>query len=265
MKAPTAIVIEAADAFIKQLDEQDAKVDRSEGEGLSARWAFGKTLLKQRDKSGKLPNKLIGSLAVRYDKSRTELEKRMQFAELYPDLRSALRSIKTWHEFTNPKPATAQNRGDYEWYTPPEYIAAAKAVLGEIDLDPASSEAANDVVQAKKFYTAKDDGLTKQWAGTVWMNPPYSQPAIGNFCDKLMAELEEGHVTAAITLTNNATETEWGQLLLAHAAAVTFPRGRVKFWAPDKVSAPLQGQMVCYFGNDPSKFNQFFDAFGVSR
>src|SRR5437660_1484971 len=62
----------------------------------------------------------------------------------------------------------------FEWYTPKKYVEAARNVLGEIDLDPASSEQANRIVQAKLFYDQTRDGLTQTWkAQTVWLNPPY--------------------------------------------------------------------------------------------
>ena len=57
----------------------------------------------------------------------------------------------------------AQNTGDFEWYTPLRIIEPARRVLGEIDLDPASCEAANRVVKATRIFTESDDGLTQKW------------------------------------------------------------------------------------------------------
>ena len=47
--------------------------------------------------------------------------------------------------------------------------------MGGLDLDPASEEKFNKVVQAPKYYSweeRQEDGLVLPWAGKVWLNPP---------------------------------------------------------------------------------------------
>ena len=45
------------------------------------------------------------------------------------------------------------------------------------------------------------------------------------------------------------------------ANAFCFPRTRVKFWAPGRVAAPLQGQAVLYFGANAAKFVKVYRRF----
>jgi ParB family chromosome partitioning protein len=156
-----------------------------------------------------------------------------------------------------------ENSGENEWYTPAAYLEAARAVLGDIDLDPASTAVANEAVRASVFYDAAKDGLAYEWYGRVWLNPPYAQPLCARFCDHLLRELEAERVRAACVLVNNATETEWFQALGRGATAVCFPNGRVKFWHPERESAPLQGQAVLYFGEEEGVFREQFGRFGL--
>lgn len=154
------------------------------------------------------------------------------------------------------------NSGDNEWYTPAEYVKAAKAVMGDVDLDPASSDVANSVVGAYRFYTEADNGLSKPWSGRVWMNPPYAQPLVSQFAERLLESFTAGDVTEACVLVNNATETAWCSGLIAPASAICLPRGRIKFWHPRKESAPLQGQLIIYLGPRPAEFRAEFRQFG---
>jgi ParB family chromosome partitioning protein len=157
----------------------------------------------------------------------------------------------------------SQNTGDTEWYTPPAYIAAARLVLGDIDLDPATTTAANAVVKAGQIFTEHDNGLAQRWDGRVWLNPPYSQPLVTQFCEKLVESVTAGTVPAAVVLVNNATETHWFRALAEVAVAICFPTGRIRFWHPDKPSAtPLQGQAVLYMGDQVELFRRAFHGFG---
>lgn len=158
----------------------------------------------------------------------------------------------------------SNNSGDNEWYTPPEYTEAARTVMGSIDLDPASTEEANESVRAESILTEEDNGLEANWQGRVWMNPPYARPLIDAFCGKLAEDYSAGRVQEACVLVNNATETGWFHALAEVAAAICFPRHRVRFWHPEKKAAPLQGQAIVYLGPNVEAFRREFVQFGFT-
>ena len=161
------------------------------------------------------------------------------------------------------KPHVAQNSGNNEWYTPVEYIEAANNVMGSIDYDPASSNVAQKVVQAKNYETIETNGLDKSWYGNVWLNPPYAGDLIVKFVNKLYHEVQIGNIKQAIILVNNATETVWFNSIVEIASAIVFPKGRVKFYMSNgETGAPLQGQAFLYIGNNPNKFLDCFKQFG---
>jgi phage N-6-adenine-methyltransferase len=156
-----------------------------------------------------------------------------------------------------------QGTGENEWYTPGEYLAMAREVLGEIDLDPASSDEAQGIIEAAHYFTKADDGLAQEWHGRVWLNPPYAQPLIADFVAKLVAERLAGLVTAAIMLTHNYTDTAWFHEAAGCADAICFTRGRVKFYEPDgEIAAPTQGQAFFYFGRRIGAFVERFRSIG---
>ena len=156
--------------------------------------------------------------------------------------------------------------GDPEWYTPDAVLALVRAVLGAIDVDPASCAVAQATVQAHTFYTIEDDGLRQPWPGTVFCNPPYKLPDVARFIGKLCEELDAQRTTAAILLVNNATETDWFQRAFARADAVCFPDGKIHFVSAthDGHAGPCVGQALLYYGPDPLGFCTVFATLGVS-
>ena len=167
-------------------------------------------------------------------------------------------------EIQKARPVTVTlNTGKVEWYTPPAILEAARSVLGGFDLDPASSEQANETVKAARIFTAEDDGLSQDWPiGRVWMNPPYAANLVDKFISRFCSEVARG--STGFVLVNNATETGWFHELLGCCAAVCFPKGRLRFICPEEgeKGTPLQGQAIFYFGPDVAAFMAAFEGRG---
>jgi hypothetical protein len=159
---------------------------------------------------------------------------------------------------------TLGRRKNHEWYTPAEYISRARTVLGDIDIDPASAEIAQETVRARQYFDKEQNGLHYPWRGRVWLNPPYAPPLIGKFIGKLLTEWNAGRITACIALTHNYTDTAWFHDAAACADAVCFTHGRVNFYDPDgEVAKPTQGQAFFYFGSEIDVFKETFEPIGL--
>jgi hypothetical protein len=120
-----------------------------------------------------------------------------QFEELVDKVADKASDVAT----SSPRHTKSEFTGEVEWYTPPDYIELARKVMGAIDLDPASSDKAQVCVQAKSYFTVADDGLTKEWKGAVWLNPPYKQPHIYDFAVKMVKEVQSRRVAPSPTTT----------------------------------------------------------------
>lgn len=153
-----------------------------------------------------------------------------------------------------------------EWFTPGRYIEAARSVLQEIDLDPASCIEANRIVRATKFYTAAQDGLKQPWGGRIFLNPPYGKSNgksnQGIWSQRLIAEFRSGAVEQAILLCNAQTAEKWFQPLWAFP--ICFTDHRVRFVSPvGGKKSPTHGSVFVYFGSENECFKEIFRQFGT--
>lgn len=143
-----------------------------------------------------------------------------------------------------------------EWYTPKRVVDAVVAALGAIDLDPCAD--AGKGIPASAHYTQADDGLSQQWRGRIYMNPPYGRE-IGAWVDKLAEEFEYGNVAEAIALVPARTDTSWWAHL--PAAMVCFVTGRLSFSGHEN-PAPFPSA-VCYLGPNAERFAEEFISLGL--
>lgn len=104
------------------------------------------------------------------------------------------------------------------WLTP-QWILKP---LGSFDLDPCSA-VDQPWRTARTQWTVEDDGLSKNWKGRVWLNPPYGQQT-KHWLEK-MAKHRNG-----IALVFARTETK---MFFDHvwydADALLFLKGRIRF------------------------------------
>lgn len=130
-----------------------------------------------------------------------------------------------------------------ERYTPIHILKSAKLVFRGLDLDPCAEP--TNRTGAKRFYTAKDNGLVQQWSDPkatyttrAFINPPYSP---------------------------QGTLKEWVKKTLADFP-VCFLNGRLTFEIPPeqqiKATSAHFPSVVFYLGNDTPRFIQYFRPHG---
>ena len=111
----------------------------------------------------------------------------------------------------NGKPASSVPA---EILSPPAVLKAVRLALGNIDLDPCSSETAQKEVQATAWYGAGTDGLKRPWKGAVHLFPPLDR--VLAFALKVLDELDSGRVARAALLAPLDLTDSWFDRVLAH-------------------------------------------------
>lgn len=136
------------------------------------------------------------------------------------------------HQFVN------QTSGNTEWYSPPDLVEAARCVMGSIDLDPASSDTANEaIVKATRFHERPPyytygtiNGLPvrheyiaesvfmNEWSGNIWLNHPFGNTEITcrSNCQKKICPARGWHTGTDIPGNKEWIEYAVGQYKLGH-------------------------------------------------
>ena len=158
------------------------------------------------------------------------------------------------------------------WRTPnnqeqPILDLVAKALGGTIGLDPTADD--RHKVPAQRYFTKADNCLIQDdWsspAGTVFMNPPFSNPL--PFLEKLVNAIDRGQVKEAIVLlpVNCINNIGTGELIQRHARAYCHWRSRIAFL--DELGNPQKKSnfdcALIYFGDRPIRFTNCFYNYGT--
>lgn len=108
--------------------------------------------------------------------------------------------------------------------------------------------ATHENAKCAKYFTIDDDGLSKEWSGICWMNPPYGREII-----KWMEKAYKSSLNGAtvVCLVPARTDTKWWHEY-AIKGEIEFIRGRLKFGG-SKNSAPFPSAVVTFNGKQWQK------------
>ena len=129
--------------------------------------------------------------------------------------------------------------GKNDWETPVEFFNELDKEFN-FTLDVCANETNH---KCKRYYTEKEDGLSKSWEGeTVWCNPPYSAKEQNEWVKKCY---EESRHTTVVMLLPARTDTERFHKYILPYAEIRFVRGRLKFVGA-KDPAPFPSMLVIF-------------------
>ncbi len=144
-----------------------------------------------------------------------------------------------------------------DYRSPPEVIALAHALMGGIDLDPASSPAAAPAVGAKVAWgpgLAVADGLEAgAWAGRVFVNPPGGAGWMaGKWWARLAQEYSASRATQAVFVAFSIDALQWSQRarpggMLAYPTLI--PAKRISYLdgvTGKRIPSPPRPSVICW-------------------
>lgn len=130
-----------------------------------------------------------------------------------------------------------------EWETPQElFDALDKRFHFTLDVCATAENA-----KCPRFFSRADDGLSREWGGRCWMNPPYGRE-IAAWVRKARQEAERG--VLVVGLLPARTDTKWWQEDVSGHADVRFVAGRLRFGSA-RNSAPFPSAVVLWWGWSP--------------
>ena len=130
-----------------------------------------------------------------------------------------------------------------EWATPQLFFDKLNEKFN-FTLDPCATD---KTAKCKKYYTKKDDGLSKDWGGeTVFVNPPYGKE-LKHWVKKSYEESRKANTTVVL-LVPARTDTKYFHNYMMKSSELHFIKGRLKFENDNKEknSAPFPSVVAVF-------------------
>lgn len=178
------------------------------------------------------------------------------------------------------------SRETVDWYTPPPYIEMVRAVLGDIDLDPASAALPQSWIKARQWYgldlsdfhpdpmwdarryqlelrrlSLRQLAAQPRWEGRVFLNAPFD--ATATWMNRMEREYAPGSMESGVALVNSNLGYAWYEKLWRRWP-VCCAEERICFIREDGTPGgqAKRGQTFAYLGMDYRRFIDVFSPIG---
>lgn len=121
------------------------------------------------------------------------------------------------------------------WETPQDFFDKYDAIYHFTTDVCATSENA----KCEHYYSPEENGLTQEWKGNCWCNPPYGK----DIAKWIQKAIESSAIT--VMLLPARTDTKWFHELVLPNAKVEFIKGRLKFGG-SKNYAPFPSMIAVF-------------------
>lgn len=159
-----------------------------------------------------------------------------------------------------------QTSGVVEYYTPSEIIEAAREAMGSIELDPASSANANEIVKAQRYFNQEQDGLKQTWyASTVWVNWPFGRRLNDLWVNKILEQYRISGEQQIICICYACTSEKWFRPLLAYPQCYLHGRTNYRLPSGEVLRGVTKGSVVTYLGANIDRFARIFEKLGTIK
>ena len=140
-----------------------------------------------------------------------------------------------------------QSSDSDDWWTPQWLFDLLDSEFG-FETDVCASDANH---KCTRYFTREVDGLTQEWTGACWMNPPYGRSGgsapIGRWIEKAFRSALDG--ATVVCLVPARTDTAWWWGFCIHGE-VRFLPGRLRFSDADN-TATFPSAVVIFWATVP--------------
>jgi len=157
-----------------------------------------------------------------------------------------------------------ENERDRDRYCTPIPIAKrmARTFGGLADLDPCHDQSGLTLAHRNYDIRRGQDGLVLPWRGRVWLNCPYSEPAMWLMRAALHWRYRLAETLAIVNVQSGSRY--WHRYVWGQASAICFLETRVAFLydgVPEKGNR--YDQAVIYYGSDVARFRRAWSSLGA--